>query len=224
MANHRIKAGTSRAAAAQRRALFVEAFVANGGNATQAAIEAGFSAKSARRRGTELATDRHISAEIEKRRSEALAKAQSNTDLTVAGVLRELHGIVHSDVRGAFDDNGALLPPKRWPDHVAKAIASVKVVEMAGGAKIGGPEALAHIPMYTKEVKLWDKNSGIEKAMKHLGLYEADNKQVAEALKKVSDAELATELERYTALARNAHAGAGAGESATPRASAKKPR
>jgi phage terminase small subunit len=28
-----------------------------------------------------------------------------------------------------------------------------------------------------KKVKLWDKNSALEKAMKHLGLFEKDNSQ-----------------------------------------------
>ena len=180
----RPKAGTSKAEAAKRKALFVEAYVSNGGNATQAAITAGYSEKSARRIGTRLSTDVHISAEIEKRRAQVIAQAEETTGLTVSGVLRELAGIVHSDLRGAFDpDTGALLAPNQWPDGVARSIASVKVVEMAGGMKVGGEgdgeggPALQHVPMYTKEVKLWDKNSAIDKAMKHLGLYEADNEQ-----------------------------------------------
>ena len=85
--------------------------------------------------------------------------------LTVEGVLRELHSVVHSDLRKAFDTKtGALLPPRLWPDELARAMCSVKVVEMA---KQKGPDGQ---PMYVKEVKVWDKNSAIEKAMKRLGL------------------------------------------------------
>jgi phage terminase small subunit len=174
----RVKAGTSRAQAAERRKLFVEAFVTNGGNATQAAITAGFSPKSAERQGLRLTSDVRVSTVIKERQKTALVAAQEETGLTVAGTLRELHSLVHADLRGAFDKKtGALLPPHEWPDSVARAMASVKVVEMAGGLKIDGQDGVSHVPMYTKEVKLWDKNAAIEKAMKHLGLFERDNSQ-----------------------------------------------
>jgi hypothetical protein len=32
------------------------------------------------------------------------------------------------------------------------------------------------------KVKLWDKNAALEKALKHLGLYERDNRQKSENL------------------------------------------
>lgn len=47
-------AGTSRKAVALRRKLFVDAYLTNGHNATQAAIAAGFSARTANRAGTRL--------------------------------------------------------------------------------------------------------------------------------------------------------------------------
>jgi hypothetical protein len=31
---------------------------------------------------------------------------------------------------------------------------------------------------YTKKLKLWDKNAALDKAAKHLGLYERDNAQL----------------------------------------------
>ena len=186
MGKKRVKAGTSRAAAAARRELFVEAYCTNEGNATQAAITAGYSAKTAYSAGGRMLKDVEVSAAIEKRRAETLDAAQKKTGLTVEGTLRELHGMVHSDLRRAFDpQTGVLLAPHQWPDDVARGMASVKVVEMAGGMKIDlGQEAggLQHVPMYTKEVKLWDKNSAVEKAMKHFGLFENDNKQIGESL------------------------------------------
>lgn len=173
----RPKAGTSKAEAERRRALFVEAYIRNGGNGKQAAIEAGFSEKTAESKATQLLREVKVAEDLERRRAHVIVKAEENTQLTVDGVLRELHSIVHADLRGAFDEKGALLPPSQWPDSVARAISSVKVVEMAGGMKVDEDEGAKHIPMYTKEVKLWDKNSGIDKAMKHLGLFEKDNAQ-----------------------------------------------
>ncbi len=179
MSKKRVKAGTSVANAEAMRRQFVEAYLTNGGNATQAAITAGYSAKSARRIGTRLSTDVHIKAEIETRRAIELAQAQAKTGVTIEETLRELRGLVHSDLRKCFDaKTGALLPPHLWPDEVARAVSKVKVVEMAGGMQVDmGNGTMQHVPMYTKEVALWDKNAAIEKAMKHLGLFEEDNKQ-----------------------------------------------
>jgi Terminase small subunit len=50
----RVKAGNGQAAAAARRGVFVQAYMANGHNATQAAITAGFSAKTAYSQGQRL--------------------------------------------------------------------------------------------------------------------------------------------------------------------------
>lgn len=200
MNKKRTKAGTSKAEAAKRRALFVEAMVNPDfkGNATKAAIAAGFPKRSAAQRGHELVKDREISKVIKARRSEVLAAAQKKTGLSTERVLRELEMIVYSDLRKCFDPaTGALLPPHLWPDDVSPHMASVKVVEMAGGMAVGGEESeeeleeqphggklkrrhaggLMHVPMYTKEVKLWDKNAAIEKAMKYLGMFERDNEQ-----------------------------------------------
>lgn len=179
MGKKRVKAGTSKASAAQRRALFIEAYCTNGGNATQAAVTAGFKPGSAAEKaGYRLSNDVRVAQDIETRRANALASAQEETGLTAAGTLRELRGLVHSDLRKCFDKTtGALLAPHLWPDDVAPHMASVKVVEMAGGMKVGGDDGVSHVPMYTKEVKLWDKNSAIDKAMKHLGLYKEDNAQ-----------------------------------------------
>jgi phage terminase small subunit len=48
-----------------RRARFVSEFCANGGNATEAAIAAGYSARSARQQGSRLLTNDDIQAEIQ---------------------------------------------------------------------------------------------------------------------------------------------------------------
>lgn len=177
------KQGTSKEAADHRKAVFVEAYIANGGNATEAAKTAGYSAKTARSQGQRLLTDVDIKARVLSRREKVVAVAEQETGITVAGILRELHAIVHSDLRKAFNpETGALLPPHKWPDDVAKAMSSIKVVEMAGAAAMGGADGLEHVPMYTKEVKFWDKNAAIDKAMKHLGMFEKDNEQKASAL------------------------------------------
>lgn len=177
-AKPRTKAGTSKEAAEARKTIFVEALIANGGNVTEAAKTAGYSPKTAGSQGQRLLKDVTVKTALAARRENLAEKFELTTDSVIA----ELSKIVHADPRRLFREDGTLLDPKDWPDGVAGAVASIEVVEMAGGAEVSGDGAVKHVAMYTKRVKLWDKNSAIDKAMKHLGLFEADNKQKAGAL------------------------------------------
>lgn len=171
--NRRVKAGTSRASAAHRRSMFVEAYLQNGGNATEAAKAAGFSEKRARATGAELVADRNIQRMIQRRRD----KLQESSELKTERILREIAAIAFFDVRELFREDGSLKSPTEWPPHVAASVASIEVVEMAGGAAVSEEGGVRHVPMYVKKIKIWDKNSALEKAMKHLGLFEKDNTQ-----------------------------------------------
>jgi phage terminase small subunit len=164
----RPKPGTSKSAAEQRRIGFVENYIMNGGNATQAAIDCGYSPKTAGVQGARLLKDVRIKKEIEERQKRLAKKLELRTE----DVLKELARIVYADPRKAFDSRGVLLPVNEWPDDVAAMIASIEVEELFEGS---GKDRVW--TGYTKKVKLWDKNSAIDKAMKHLGQYEKDNKQ-----------------------------------------------
>ena len=140
--------------------LFVDEYMKDR-NAMQAAIRAKYSAKTARQIGSRLLTNVDIAAEIE-RRIESYSKTAG---LEVVVILEEAKKIAFSDIAGAFDENGALLPVHKMPETARAAIASIKVTEMAGGMEItieGGPR---HVPMYTKEVKLWDKPAALFKLL-----------------------------------------------------------
>lgn len=164
------KPGTSKAQAQHRRTLFVEAFIANGGNATQAAITAGYSERTAYSQGPRLLEDVEIQQMIASRQ-DVLAEKHA---LTTDSVLAELSKIVHADPRKLFKPDGSLLHPSEWPDDIAGAVASMEVVE-----EFSGKGEDRELIGYTKKIKFNDKNSGIDKAMKHLGLFERDNKQKA---------------------------------------------
>jgi len=164
----RAKAGTSAQAAAERKANFIEAYIANGGNATQAAISAGYSAKTARSQAARLLADDNISTELRKRQKVLGAKYKLDTE----SVLQQLASLVYADPRKAFGADGCLLPVSEWPDEVAAMVASVEVDALYEGS--GRDRVQVGV---TQKVKFWDKNSAIEKAMKHLGQFEKDNKQ-----------------------------------------------
>jgi phage terminase small subunit len=161
----RVKAGTSKASAAQRRALFVEAMTGNGGNKYQAAVAAGFpEGEAAKKAATRLSEDVRVREAIEKRRAEAVAKA----GLSVERTLLEVARLAYSDVRKLYKPDGSLIPVHELDDDAAATVASVEVDEIGMEGVVVG---------HTKKIKHWDKNSALEKAMKHLGLYEKDNAQ-----------------------------------------------
>lgn len=168
-----VKAGTSKEAAAARKATFVEEYIANKRNGEKAAIAAGFSPKTAAAQASRLLKDVKVQEMLSARSNELAEKHE----LTTESVIAELSKIVHADPRRLFGQDGQLLPVSEWPDGLAGAIASVEVDEL-----FEGQGAQRKFVGYTKKVKLWDKNSAIDKAMKHLGLFEADNKQRAGAL------------------------------------------
>jgi phage terminase small subunit len=165
--------GGGKAGAAARRAAFVDGFLSNGHNATQAAITAGYSRKTAYSTGQRLLKHVEISGQLAERARD-VAEA---SDLEAKRELREAGRLSRSDVRRIFRADGTLKDPHEWDDDTAAAIASIEVIEQFEGT--GEDRKLSG---YLKKVRLWDKNAALEKTIKHLGLYEKDNAQRGESL------------------------------------------
>ena len=155
--------------AAARRARFIEALLSNGENISQAALAAGFSPKSAASQGSRLLKHVEVQQALNTRRTEVLQKFQLTTERT----LQEIARLAYSDPRRLFGPDGRLKAIHELDDDAAATIASIEADEInADGAVIG----------VTRKIKVWDKNSALDKAMKHLGLYEKDNAQPAAAI------------------------------------------
>lgn len=135
-------------------------------NATQAAIRAGYSPKTAEVQGPRLLGNVRVAEAVQAGQAKRLQKL----DLTADRVLTEVMRLGFSDVRKLYREDGSLKKPSEWDDETAAAVAGLEVVEMAGGAAIGGKDGLQHIPMYTKKVKLWDKKGSLELLARHLRL------------------------------------------------------
>lgn len=169
-AKKRVKAGTSKQETAKRKALFVEAYVTNGGNATQAALTAGYSKGCARRMGTRLATDSHIAQQIAARRAEVVAQAQEKTQLTADEVIASLARDIRFDPAKLYNEDGSLKRITEIDEDTRLALRGIEVTEIAAeGAVLG----------YTKKVKFPEKTAAREQGMKKFGLYEVDNRQRA---------------------------------------------
>lgn len=158
------KAGSGKKSAHEKALIFANAYIANGQNATQAAITAGYAEKSAGVTGNKLLKHTNVLAIITK----ANEKAATLSGLTVERTLQEIARLAYSDPRKLFNPDGTLKQIHELDDDTAACIASVEMEEIkAGGAVIG----------MTRKVKQWDKNAALEKAMKFHGLYEKDNEQ-----------------------------------------------
>lgn len=140
-------------------------------NATQAAIRAGYSEKTAHVIGPENLGKPIIQGAI----SEAQAKRAERTEITQDRVLSELAKIGFSDLRKVVTTHGSLIDVQDWDDDTAGAIASVEVVKRPSGEY---DEDNKPILDHVAKIKTWDKLSALEKLGKHLGMFSGDAPQV----------------------------------------------
>jgi len=131
-------------------------------NATQAAIRAGYSARTAKQQGSRLLTNADVQAAM----SAAQAQRAQRTSTDADRVLRELAFLAFSDLGDLVDfseDGIRLKVAGDIPEAARRAVSSVKVRRELGGEDKPAAEIL--------EFKLWDKGSALEKLGKHFGLF-----------------------------------------------------
>lgn len=130
-------------------------------NATQAAIRAGYSAKSAYSQAHDLLKNPEISEAI----AAGQAKASISANVTAERVLLELARLAFLDPRQLYQADGTLRPIKELPDDVAACLSSIEVTEECRGE--GENRELVGL---TKKVRLWDKPKALALLCKHLNL------------------------------------------------------
>ncbi len=130
-------------------------------NATQAAIRAGYSAKTAQWIGPQLLRKSHV--------SEALAlsmkEREQRTHITQDRVLQELARIAFFDLRKLYREDGSMKAMAELDDDAAAVLAGVEVTEEFEGR---GEERKA--VGVTKKAKIPDKVGALGLAMRHLGM------------------------------------------------------
>ena len=136
--------------------------LAKGLSASEAYVAAGYS--ESRSAASRLSTNVNIEARV----AELVDKGAQRAEATVERVLHEMARLGFSDIRKAFTPGGALLPPQEWDDDFAAAVAAVEVVSRQTGEKDEeGRTVIEHV----HKIKMWDKNSSLEKLAKHLGMF-----------------------------------------------------
>jgi phage terminase small subunit len=140
-----------------KQARFVEHYLVDL-NATQAAVRAGYSPKTAEKIGSENLKKPEVRRAID----EAQQRRSERVQVTSDDVLRELLRIATTDIGLAFDEHGGLKALKDIPVDVRRAISSVEVEQLSvDGVSIGT----------VAKLKFWDKTKSLELLGKHLRLF-----------------------------------------------------
>lgn len=134
-------------------------------NATQAAIRAGYSERTAGSQAHDLLKKPEISWEIRV----AMESRAEKTGISAERVIKEAARLAFFDVRKLVDKDGNPLPIQDLDDDTAAAISGLDIQEV----KLGETGAIAVVKKY----KIADKNAALERLFKHLGLFEKDNNQ-----------------------------------------------
>jgi phage terminase small subunit len=143
----------------QRHEAFAQA-LAKGMTADAAYAAAGYTPS--RKNAARLKANEGIRARVEV----ILSRGAQKAEIDVAKTLTELGRVGFSDIRRLFHDDGSLKQPHELDDDIAAAVASMEVVIRNAGKDEDGNPIIERVA----KLKLWDKNSALEKIAKHLGM------------------------------------------------------
>ena len=155
-----------------KQARFVREYVADC-NASQAAIRAGCSERTARITASKWLTKPNIGAAIETHRLRLL----QNTDITVERVIREIAAVAFADPRKFYDSDRKLLAIRDLPDDAAHALA-------------GWEEEISDTGGSVRKIKLANKMAALEALMRHLRPFDEDIRRSQLAVKNTSTVEV----------------------------------
>lgn len=137
-----------------KRHRFVEEYLVDL-NATQAAIRAGYSKRSAHVLANEVLKDPKVAELIDK----TLVERKIANQRTAEATHDEIRALAHSDPRSIFDDNGRVKLPSQWSDELARTIAAFELREEWKPGETREDEP--HLVVITK-VKFWEKPKALE--------------------------------------------------------------
>jgi len=161
----------------KRQALFCRYFVDSGLNATRAAIQAGYSPKTATVQASRLLTLVKIQAHIER----LYAQRMRRSEVTAEAVLQGLSAVAFSDIRELVGTDGNI---QKLADLSPEAQASIASFDLT--AQADGSTGLSR-------VRLADRVRALEILGKHLGLLSEIHAHVvftADQLASMTDAQL----------------------------------
>jgi len=142
----------------EQRKRFCEEYVIDL-NGKQAAIRAGYSAKTAEVKASSLLSIVKVQDYI----AELRAKQQLRTSITSDMVINELAKLAFSDIRDIYDDNGNLIAVNELPESVSATISSFK-----SRKERNGDDSFDIIDEYRR----YDKIKALELLGKHFKIFD----------------------------------------------------
>ena len=138
-------------------------------NATQAAIRAGYSKKTAKEMGCENLSKPNIQEAIRV----AMDERSQRTKIDADRILNEIAKIGFSDIRQIFTGSDKLRSIADLPDEIAAAVQSVEtVIRSTGETDDAGNKKTESVC----KIRLADKLKGLEMLCKHLGMFDHNRK------------------------------------------------
>ena len=129
-------------------------------NAATAAVRAGYSARTALKKGSQVIGNPRVQARLAELTAERNARNQVDADF----VLRRLLDEVNADAADLFDDDGRLLPVKQWPEAWRRGlVTTIRTREIYGR----GAERATQIGVQT-DIVLVDRARRIELLGRHI--------------------------------------------------------
>ena len=128
-------------------------------NATQAAIRAGYSKRTAKVTGCRLLTNVNVAGAI----AESKARIADRAELTAQRVLEEIRRLAFCDARQFFDEAGNLKPLTALTAADGSVLAGFEIINKNAEAGDGVIDTV-------HKIKLWDKTRALEMAAKYFGL------------------------------------------------------
>jgi len=181
--------------------LFVAAYLANGGNATQAAIAAGYSKRSAYAKGSEIAKRPHVAAAIQAARRRITTKFKVNAER----VVEEMAVIGFSDIRNyrlTLDGHVELVPSA--PDSAMRAVKRIKrKLRLVPQAKSQANPTGAPATEVETEFELWNKDGELRNLGEYLAMFK-ENRAVDDDEQPDEELTVAQRKERVLQLLREA--------------------
>ena len=130
-------------------------------NATQAAIRAGYSKKTANR----IASQNLSKLDIQNLISELSKKATQRNEITVDRVLEEYAAIAFLDPQDIFNNDGTLKPLSEIPEQARRAISGIEITEKNVGTRTDP------FMVDVTKIKIENKKGALDSIGKYLAMF-----------------------------------------------------
>lgn len=134
-------------------------------NATQAAIRAGYSKKTAEVTGFKLLRNGYVAKQIGLKQQELKQK----TEITIERVLEEYKRLAFIDPTKIWDKKGNIKSIHEMDEDTRRAIAGIEISTINNTLET------------IKKIKLWDKTKALDSLSRHLGMF-IDRKEITGSL------------------------------------------